>query len=181
MVFLKNTRKMVVLSMLVSIALALSVVDSKILVFPALPGIKIGLASIITIIILRFFGWKEALLVSIVRCLLAWFFHGSVVALILSLSGGIASTALMAVLFRGFPDRFSMTGISISGAVSHNVGQVLAASVIIQTPYIFSYLPYFLIVGAVSGYCIGFLSKRVCSVIGKMGLVEKMGPIGYHS
>lgn len=169
---LYKTKKIVCLSMLVSVALVLSVIDARIPLLPALPGIKIGLASIITIILLRFAGWKEAILVVLLRCLLAWFFHGSPVALVLSLCGAIISTLLMAVLFRGFPRYFSLKGISIAGAVAHNVGQIAAASVIMQTPYIVVYLPWLIVAGSIAGYCIGYCSERMCGIIDKTGLLN---------
>ena len=167
-----STKKIVCLAMLVSMALVLSVIDARIPLLPALPGVKIGLASIITLIILRFIGWKEALLVVLLRCLLAWFFHGSPVALVLSLCGAISSTLLMTVLFCGFPRCFSLKGISIAGAVTHNVGQIAAASVIMHTPYIILYLPWLIVAGGIAGYCIGYCSERICGVIRKTGLLS---------
>lgn len=167
-----QTKKIVYLSMLTSVALVLSVIDARIPVLPALPGIKIGLANVITVILLRFAGWKDALWVVVLRCLLAWFFHASPVALVLSLCGGIFSTLLMAVLFRGFPRYFSLTGISIAGAVAHNAGQIGAASVLMHTPYIVVYLPWLMVAGSVAGYCIGLISERMCRIINKAGLLK---------
>lgn len=161
---MNNTNKIVFLAMMISMALILSVVDSRIPVLPALPGIKIGLANIITIIILRFYGCKDAIIVLIIRCSVAWFFHGSLIAFVLSISGGMSSIIVMALLFKGYPKHFSMAGISICGAVAHNIGQVLAASIILQTYFAFSYLPYLLIISIISGYGIGFLSKRICII-----------------
>lgn len=169
---MKHTNKIVFLSLMISMALVLSVADSKIPILPALPGIKLGLANIITIIILRFYGCKDALIVSIIRCFLASFFYGSLIALILSISGAILSILIMALVFRGYPKYFSMTGISICGAVAHNTGQILAACIITKTVFVFSYLPYLLIIGVISGYGIGFLSKHICSFIEREKLLN---------
>lgn len=167
-----KTRKIVFLSMMISMALVLSVIDSRIPILPALPGVKIGLANIISLVILRFYGFKDAIIVSIIRCFLTWFFHGSLIALVLSTSGGILSIFVMWLLFKGYPKYFSMMGISICGAVSHNIGQISMASIILQTSYVFSYLPYLLIAGVVSGYGIGFLGKYICNFIEKEKLLD---------
>lgn len=163
-----NIRKMVIISLMISGALVLSLIDSRIILISVMPGIKIGIANIITLIVIRLFSWKEALLVTIVRCLLAGIFSGNPVSLILSLAGGVLSTLAMSALFRTYPRFLSMAGISVCGAEVHNMGQLLAVSALVGTPSVYVYVPYLLAAGAVSGFCMGILSGKVCNAVLKV-------------
>ncbi len=158
---------MVLLALMIALSLVLSLIDSRIPLLPALPGAKIGLASIVTIILLRFWGWREALLVTILRTVLAWFFHGSPIALLLGLTGGIISSQLMALLFRAYPKYFSITVISLAGGVIHNLSQLALAAWLIASPLILSYLPYLILAGAASGFLIGLVSSSLCERLEK--------------
>ncbi len=160
-----STKKMVFLSLMVSLSLVLSLIDARIPLLAAVPGIKLGLASIITLVVLNFFGWKATFLVLVIRSFLAWFFHGSPIALALSLIGGSLSLLFMTLLFKGYPKYFSLIGISAVGGASHNLGQLIAASLLIQTPALFNYLPYLLIAGVLSGLYIGFISYHLCKIL----------------
>jgi heptaprenyl diphosphate synthase len=116
-------------------------------------------------VVLCYYGWKDALMVSVIRCLIAFFFHGSLVALVLSTSGGIMSVLLMSLLFKWYPRYFSIKCISICGALMHNIAQITVAMLIVKTSFVFMYLPYLLIVGVISGYGIGVISKHFCKMI----------------
>jgi heptaprenyl diphosphate synthase len=158
---LNKTRKLVLLSILVSTALVLSLVDSRIILIPMLPGVKIGLANIVTMMVIFLFGWKEALVVTAIRCLLSWFFHGSIITLILSLSGGISAALVMAILYKKFSNKLSIVGISMCGAVMHNMGQLLSAGIILQLVYIIYYAPWLLLAGVISGLGTGIIADRI--------------------
>ena len=122
-----TTRELTVCAMLVALALALSYLESFFplsLVIP-LPGVKLGLANVVTLFALYALGPGQAVLILLGRCFLGAMFAGNITALLFSLLGGAAALAMMMLLSRG--RRLSIYGVSIGGAAAHNCGQVAAA------------------------------------------------------
>jgi heptaprenyl diphosphate synthase len=151
---MKNTRKMVLLSVLVSQALVLHVIERMIAVVP-IQGVKLGLANIISLFTVIIFGWKEAMLVVFLRTLLGSFFGGGISSFAYSFTGGILSTIVMALLYKYFRNIFSIMAISVVGAVFHNIGQILIASMVVSNANLFFYLPVLLISAVITGIFIG--------------------------
>ena len=146
-----TTRQLTLCAMLTALALALSWVERFLplsLLIP-LPGIKLGLANIVTLFALYALGPAQALLILLCRCTLGALFAGNLNALIYSLFGGVAAMLTMILLQKG--KRLSVYGVSLGGAAAHNCGQVAAAPL--------SYLPVLLGVSLVSGTLTGFLSS----------------------
>lgn len=128
------------------------------------PGIKLGLANLVVIIALLRLGFPSAAVISLLRVLLTAFTFGNLSMLFYSLAGAILSLLSMQLLQRS--DRFSGTGISIAGGLSHNIGQVIIAMLILGSNLIY-YLPYLIIGGCVSGFLIGLLASLVLSKLPK--------------
>lgn len=157
---MSKTQKLVYFSLFVTLATALGVLETM---FPnpfPIPGIKLGLANIVTLLVLSMYGLKEGFVVSFLRVLFTSLLGGTLlsVGFFLSLSGALLSTLVMALLFKYMPT-LSIIGISMAGAVSHNVGQLLTASVLIQTGYIFYYLPILLLAGIPTGLSTGYIAR----------------------
>ena len=142
-----------------ALALIFSYVETLIPIQFGVPGIKLGLANLIIVIVLYKTDWREALLLSVVRIILAGFIFGSLFSIIYSLAGGILSLAVMALLKR--TDRFSVAGISIAGGVCHNIGQLVVAMVVVETYQVGYYLPVLLIAGLITGAVIGAIAGEV--------------------
>ena len=146
-----------------SLALILSFVESRIPAFVAIPGIKVGLANIAVIFTLYKIGYKEAVMVSIIRVLLVSFLFGTPVSLIYSITGAVFSLVTMMLLKKLTP--LSEVAISVTGGVMHNVGQITAASFMLSTNVVVYYLPFLLVSGTIAGIAIGVASailvKRV--------------------
>ena len=142
-----------------ALALIFSYVETLIPIQFGVPGIKLGLANLIIVIVLYKTDWREALLLSVVRIILAGFIFGSLFSIIYSLAGGILSLAVMALLKR--TDRFSVAGISIGGGVCHNIGQLIVAMVVLETYQVGYYLPVLLIAGLITGAVIGAIAGEV--------------------
>ena len=123
------------------------------------PGIKLGLANLMIVIMLYKSGPKDALLLSVVRIVLSGFLFGNLFAILYSLAGGILSLAVMAVLKRR--GTFSVMGVSIAGGVFHNIGQLAVAMAVVETYRVGYYLPVLLIAGMVTGMLIGIVSNEV--------------------
>jgi heptaprenyl diphosphate synthase len=154
-----NTKRIVLLSLLVAQALVLSIIESWIPVPVPVPGVKLGLANIITLIVIIFYGMKDALVVVLLRCILSSIFGGGITGFLFSMAGGILSTVVMYILYRKCSKVFSIIGISIAGAVSHNIGQIVIASFVMKDMAIYTILPVLLISGVVMGLFVGLSSS----------------------
>lgn len=166
-----STRRLVFLSLLVSMGTALHVVEGMLpLPFP-IPGVKLGLANIVTLIALHFYGAREGLAVALARVLLGSLVSGAFLSpgFFMSLSGAIASTLVMAVFLR-CTACFSVIGISMAGAVGHNMGQLLMASLLLQNTSVVYYLPVLLIAGIPTGLFTGRILKCLLERLQKTGI-----------
>lgn len=161
-----KTKRMVLLSMLVAIALVIYLIEAQIPVL--FPGIKLGLANSISLVALILLGWREAFLIMILRTLLGSIFGGGMPAFIFSLAGGILSNIVMVLLYKYLKKYISVPTISVCGAVFHNIGQLLVAGFIINDLRIYVYLPFLLIAAIVAGYFIGILSSILISRLEKI-------------
>lgn len=152
---MKNARALTLCAILLSLALVLSYVERFIplhLLVP-LPGVKLGLANIVTLTALCLLGARYAYIILVLRCFLGALFGGGATALVFSLTGGLLALTTMALSSR--MRLFSLYGVSILGAAAHNTGQILAAMVMMGTTAIVYYLPYLLIVGLFMGFLTG--------------------------
>lgn len=146
---------MTLCAILIALAMALSYTERFIplqMMVP-LPGVKLGLANIVTLIALYFLGPKAAFAILIPRCLFGAVFGGGITGLAFSLTGGILAMVVMA-LAKKCPI-FSIYGVSILGAAAHNIGQILAAMVLMNSYFIGAYLPYLLVVALFTGFATG--------------------------
>lgn len=139
-----------------TLALIFSYVETLIPIQFGIPGVKLGLANLIIVIALYRMKLSEAFLLSIVRVLLAGFIFGNYFSIIYSLAGGLLSLTVMALLRK--KGGFSVIGVSIAGGVFHNIGQLIIASVIVETFSVMYYVPVLLIAGLVTGLLIGIAS-----------------------
>lgn len=151
-----STKKLTTLALSVSLALILSFIESRIPAFVAIPGIKMGLANIAVIFVLYKLGTKEAVAVSIIRVLLVSILFGSPVSLIYSISGAALSLLCMILLKKLTPLR--EISVSVCGGVMHNVGQICAASLMLETNVVIYYLPFLMLSGTLAGIAVGVIS-----------------------
>lgn len=152
-------KKTAFLGMFVALALIASYVESLIPVYFGAPGIKLGLANLVTVVVLYRCGWKDAAFVSVLRILLAGFLFGNVFSILYSLAGGILSFLVMCFLKRR--KSFSILGVSIAGGVSHNLGQIGAAVILMENGRIIFYFPALMVAGILTGLLIGIGSREV--------------------
>lgn len=155
-----KTQKIVYLALFVTLATALGVIEAALPNPFPLPGVKLGLANIVTIQVLYLYRFRDGLTISLLRVLFTSLLVGTFlsVGFYLSLSGALLSTLIMALLFRYVPV-LSIMGVSIAGAVAHNVGQLITASFLIQTGYIFYYLPVLLLSAIPTGLVTGYIAR----------------------
>lgn len=147
---------MVLIGILVSQALILHIVERMIPVPVPVPGIKLGLANAISLMTIIFFGPKEAIAVVAMRTFLGSVFGGGISSFIYSFIGGLISTLVMAFIYKKFSFLFSLPAISVVGAIFHNIGQIMIASLIVQNAKLFYYLPVLMVSAVITGLFIGF-------------------------
>jgi heptaprenyl diphosphate synthase len=150
-----RTKKMVLLGILVSQALILHIVERMFPLPVPVPGIKLGLANAISLMTIVIFGPKEAFTVVAMRTFWGSVFGGGVSSFIYSFIGGFISTMVMAIMYKRYRNLFSIPTISVVGAIFHNIGQILVASLIVQNAKLFYYLPLLLISAVITGLFIG--------------------------
>ncbi len=167
-----TTRQLTLCAVLTALALGLSYMENFIplgLLIP-LPGIKLGLANIVTIFALYALGPAQALLILIARCTLGAVFAGNLNALLFSLMGGLSAMLMMIGLSR--LRRLSIYGVSMGGAAAHNCGQVAAAMVTLGNAAPLAYLPVLLAVSLLSGTLTGYLSGLLFRALEQTGLMK---------
>ena len=165
-------KKTAYMGMLVALAFIFSYIESLIPVSVGIPGIKLGLANMVVIITLYTMGAVPAFILSLVRIVLTGFTFGNLAMMMYSLGGGMLSILIMVTARK--TKWFSVTGVSVLGAVSHNIGQLMVAALVVENSSLFYYLPVLLISGAVFGIIIGIvganLIKRLTGFIGKQNV-----------
>ena len=150
----KNIHKLALLSILTSAALILSYVEAVIPpIVSAVPGIKLGFPNILIIYILYRMGIWEAIAVSFVRIMLGFVLFGTPLSFVYSVAGAILSLAIMVILKK--TDLLSTVGVSVAGAVFHNLGQILMAMLLLGTTAVGYYLIILSITGTIAGIFIG--------------------------
>lgn len=161
---MNRTKRLTQCALLISLALALSWFERFIPLQMAipLPGIKLGLANIVTLVALYLLGVKSAFIILIIRCILGAAFGGGATALMFSLTGGLLAMTLMSLASRA--RCFSVYGVSILGAAAHNVGQICASMLLMKSVYIAAYLPYLLGVAIFTGFATGAAGAGVLKV-----------------
>ena len=162
---MKKTRQLTLCAVLTSMALVLSYVERFIPLQMAipLPGIKLGLANIVSLIALYLLGFRSAYVILALRCLLGSIFSGSITGLMFSITGGTLAMFTM-TLARRIPC-LSIYGVSILGAAAHNIGQILIAMLLMRSVYIGAYLPYLLIVALATGFATGAAGSGVLRIL----------------
>ena len=160
---MKKTVKITFLGLFTAVALVLSFLETLIPNIVPIPGFKLGLANFAVLLALYLFGFKEAVIVDLCRIILAALLFGSFFSFWYALTGAVF--ALLIELIIKKTDKFSPIGVSLFGAVFHNLGQFLVAVIVLKSPGILYYLPFTLLFcvlsGALNGYLVLILKNRL--------------------
>lgn len=151
-------KKEIRLAMLLSISIILNILESFIPIFN-FPGLRIGLANIITLLVLYTYGFKDAIYIALLRVLLVGILRTGLfsITFYFSLFGTILSLITMGIIKK---TKLSIIGVSIVGAIMHNVGQIIASFIFINTNMIY-YLPLLIITSIITGTIIGLISNQL--------------------
>ncbi|MBO7342266.1 MAG: Gx transporter family protein [Clostridia bacterium] len=151
-----KAKRVTFLGLSIALAMILSFVEHQIPALVAIPGIKVGLPNIVLVFLLYRVGWKDTVIVSIIRIILVSMLFGNVQMMTFSIAGAVLSLTGMILLKK--LNWFSCVAVSVTGGILHNVGQIVAAVFWTGTAEIAFYLPALLISGTVAGTLIGILS-----------------------
>ncbi len=160
-----KTKKTAVLGMFLSLALIMGYIESLLPPVSGIPGVRLGLSNIVTLITMEAFGKKEAFIVLLLRILLSGLLFGNMFSILFSLSGGLLAFAAMGTgsMFKVL----SVTGVSMLGGVFHNIGQLIVAAIVVDELKIAYYGPVLLISGLLTGFVTGLIAKTVLNYIRK--------------
>ena len=166
------TKKIALTGIMGALALALSYLESLIPAYPGFPpGAKPGLSNVVTMFMADCVGPGYAFFITVIKGLFAGVTRGTT-AMIMSLAGGILSTAVACLIFRFFKNKTGYIGIGMVCAVCHNIGQLAAACIISGTAsLVVGYGPLLLIFAIVTGFLTGTILKAVMPSLEKIAKI----------
>jgi len=167
----KRTYKLALIALLAAQALALAYLESLIPLGGGMPqGIKLGISNIIVMYTLGTLGIVPVIFISIIKSLFAGLTRGFI-SMLLSLSGGLASVLVMSLLSRF--RKIGFAGISIAGAVTHNLAQLMIVSIVTYKGAFFVYTPVLIVSGIIMGIITGTLLSIITPLLDRQGLLIK--------
>lgn len=153
------SKKVARMGVFIALAMIFSYIEVLIPFNFGIPGVKLGIANIVTVTSLYIFSTGEAFGISVIRIVLMGILFGNGMSLLYSLAGGLLS--FLAMRLGKKTNWFSVMGVSVAGGVFHNVGQILAVMLVMKNTMFVTYLPVLLVAGVVTGYLIGLLAKKI--------------------
>ncbi|MBP2644684.1 MAG: Heptaprenyl diphosphate synthase component [Firmicutes bacterium] len=153
-----SIRRTILLGLFVAVAGILHAVEYWVPIPLPVPGLKLGLANIVNLVVIVLFGWRDALVVALLRAVLGGVLSGMFLGptFVMSASGAMVSTMAMALSYSFFRPKLSLVGISVIGAVVHNLSQLCVAAVVVVSSGILWYSPYLVLIAVPTGIITGF-------------------------
>lgn len=161
-----KTKHITELGFLLAVSLVLAYLESLLPVIIAVPGVKLGLANVVTMFVLYHWDWKRAFFFMTLRVVLAGFLFSGVAGILYSFAGGLCCILIMNIVKR--LSIFSVIGVSILGAVFHNFGQLLVALYVMENAHILYYFPVLCLSGTVTGLLVGYISALLIRQMNKI-------------
>lgn len=169
---MRASKRIALIAVLAAVALTIFVAESQIPPILPIPGVKLGLANIVTLVAMVILGRRDAFAVLAVRLVLGSVFTGSVSAFMFSAAGGIFAYVIMALLVGIFPEKLLWV-VSVLAALAHNAGQMLVAIFVTGTPSIMIYILILAASGIVTGVFTGIASLFLIRAVRRSGVVGK--------
>ena len=157
------SKKVARMGVFIALAMIFSYIEVLIPFNFGIPGVKLGIANIVTVTSLYIFSTGEAFGISVIRIVLMGILFGNGMSLLYSLAGGLLS--FLAMWIGKKTNWFSVMGVSMAGGVFHNVGQILAVMFVMKNTMFVAYLPVLLVAGLVTGYLIGLLANKIIELL----------------
>ena len=164
----RRAQQVAVAGLLTSLMLVFGLIERQFPLTAAIPGVKLGLANSVLLYSLYMLGVRQSFLLMLLKALMSWLIYTNMNAMFYSLGGGLLSLLVMILLTR--VKGVSIIGVSALGAVFFNVGQILVAVIMLNTPQlIVTYLPILMVSGVVTGILTGVVAQMVMKHIGTLG------------
>jgi heptaprenyl diphosphate synthase len=163
---MNKLQKYVFLSLLTAGALILNIIEGMIPLPYIAPGAKLGLSNIVTLSAMVVFGFKDALMIVVIRCILLMLVATNPITFIYSIVSGIVSTIVMGAVLKYFK-KLSLIGVSVLGAMAHNASQITVAAIIFENANMYYYMPILSLVSIFTGCFVGFASIFVTDNLNK--------------
>ena len=164
----KSAQRIALSGLLTSLMLVFGLIERQFPLTAAIPGVKLGLANSVLLYSLYMLGVKQSFILMLLKALMSWLIYTNMNAMFYSLGGGLLSLIAMILLSR--VSGVSIIGVSALGAVFFNVGQILVAVVMLNTPQlIVTYLPVLMVSGVVTGVLTGVVAKMVLKHLKSLG------------
>ena len=163
-----STKKIVRLSLFLALGVVLNIIESMLPVLIPVPGVKLGIANTIGLIVLYYYGPKEYTLIGFLRVILVALLRTGIgsISFILSLSGWLLSTIFILLIY--LIKKVSIFGLSMSSAVMHGVGQIIMVIFIYSLPEMINYLPILIVSGIISGNVLALLCSELLKKLDKV-------------
>ena len=162
-----KTKKLALMALLTAIALTIFVVENQLPVPVPVPGVKLGLANIITLVTMLLLGKKEAGAVLLVRVLMGAMFAGSPSTLLFSAAGGALAWLVMCLTVGLFGEK-QLWIVSALAGLAHNAGQLLTCALVVKTPGVFAYAPILAVSGVITGVFTGLAAMYLIRALRNM-------------
>lgn len=165
-----NVHQLMRLGLFTTVALILGLIELRLPFWPVLPGLKLGLANLATLLALDVFNARGVLAIVIARTCLAGLLGGGFgPAFAMSLSAGLTSAAVMLYAYRHWQPVLSIVGVSVAGALMHNFTQITVAALLVGSTGVYGYLPYLVLAGTLAGTGLGYAAALVISRLPSCG------------
>ena len=164
-----KTKKLALMAVLTAIALTIFMLEAQLPAPVPIPGVKLGLANIVTLTAMLILGRREAGTILAARIIMGAVFAGNPSAMLYSAAGGVLAYAAMCLLVGVVPEK-RLWAVSAVSAVAHNMGQLLACVLVVKTPGVFIYAPALIVSGVITGVFTGFGAMYLVRALRKLKL-----------
>lgn len=164
-----KTKKLALMAVLTAIALTIFMLEAQLPAPVPIPGVKLGLANIVTLTAMLILGRREAGAILAARIVMGAVFAGNPSAMLYSAAGGVLAYAAMCLLVGVVPEK-RLWAVSAVSAVAHNMGQLLACVLVVKTPGVFIYVPALIVSGVITGVFTGFGAMYLVRALRKLKL-----------
>lgn len=164
-----KTKKLALMAVLTAIALTIFMLEARLPAPVPIPGVKLGLANIVTLTAMLILGRREAGAILAARIIMGAVFAGNPSAMLYSAAGGVLAYAAMCLLVGVVPEK-RLWAVSAVSAVAHNMGQLLACVLVVKTPGVFIYAPALIVSGVITGVFTGFGAMYLVRALRKLKL-----------
>ncbi len=164
-----KTKKLALMAVLTAIALTIFMLEAQLPAPVPIPGVKLGLANIVTLTAMLILGRREAGAILAARIIMGTVFAGNPSAMLYSAAGGVLAYAAMCLLVGVVPEK-RLWAVSAVSAVAHNMGQLLACVLVVKTPGVFIYAPALIVSGVITGVFTGFGAMYLVRALRKLKL-----------